>query len=61
MFVEWSSHHLVFFFKSMDYNKREKKRENAGECYMHCLEKTLINCILTLHLMYFKSSPQFQN
>ena len=41
--------HLVFFFESISWCKREKKQENSSECFTYGLEKTLI---------YFTSSPK---
>ena len=40
-FVDWISCHLVFLFGLINWCKKEKKRENASECFTHGLGKTL--------------------
>ena len=44
--------HLVFFFESISWGKRDKKQENSIECFSYSLWKTIIPCIV------IKSSPQ---
>ena len=44
--------HLVFFFESISWGKRDKKQENSIECFSYSLWKTVI------HFIVVKSSPQ---
>ena len=42
LYVSWlKSCHLVFFFESMNWFKKEKKREKFSECFTHGSGKTI--------------------
>ena len=59
LFVDWISCHLVFFFKSTNWCKKEKKRENSKEFFTHGLGKIIRVFNQVLSIMSWATKLKF--